>query len=121
MSDPMAAYIGWRFWRKRKMRFMQHDENTQLVLSEIRKLNGKFDELSLQVRVDTPWVRFKSQVRYALHTLQEIPLAARVFTMMALTAFSVSIFFSMSEEAKKKIRMSALDLLGLALLCVGYD
>lgn len=121
MTEPIATYVGWRVWRKRKMRFMQHDENTQLVLSEIRKLNGKFDELSLQVRVDTPWVRFKSQVRYALHTVQEIPIAARVFVVLALAAFSVSVFFSMSEEAKRKIRMSALDLLGLALLCVGYD
>jgi len=100
---------------------MTESSDTQLVLSEIRKLNGKFDELSLQVRVDTPWVKFKSHMRYALHVLQEVPIAARVFTVLALAAFSVSLFVNMSDEAKKKIRMTALDLLGLALLCVGYD
>jgi len=98
-----------------------HQSDSQMVLAEIRKLNNKFDELSLQVRVDTPWVRFKSHMRYALHVIQQVPVAARFFTMMALVAFSISLFVNMSDEAKKKIRMTALDFLGLAFLCVGYE
>lgn len=100
---------------------MESEKETQLVLREIRNLNIKFDELSLQVRVDTPWVKFKSHIRYALHALQQIPLGARVFTMLALLAFTASLFLKMTDDVKKKIRITALDLLGLAMLCIGYD
>lgn len=91
---------------------------TQQVLAEIRNLHSHFDELSLQIRIDTPWIRAKNHVRYAINLIAEIPKASRILFFIAAALLTVAYGFNVSEEAKKKLGLLALDtaMLGMVVM-----
>lgn len=97
---------------------MKLEEQT---LAEIRALNSKFDELSLQIRIDTPWTRIRSHLRYAMLTLSEIPAFTRLCFLAAVILLSVAVCFTMNSEARKKLLMGSLNLAMLGMTwCTNY-
>lgn len=92
---------------------------TESVLGEIRKLSLKFDELSLQVRVDTPWTRLRSHIRYAINVLKEVPMPSRILIFGALILCTVTLFLAVDPKTKGKLFMVAGDMVSLALLFLG--
>lgn len=89
------------------------------VLSAIRQLHSEFDELSLQIRIDTPWVRVRNHIRYGLNALQEIPMSSRCLAFMAVCLLTIPYVFKLNGETRKKLTMFAIDTLALALVLLG--
>lgn len=92
-------------------------ENDQ-TLSEIRKLNSKFDDLALQIRIDTPWQRIRDNVRYALNIIKEIPIGSRTLIFVACGLTTAGIVINTNQDVRKKLLMFALDCLSLALVLI---
>lgn len=94
-------------------------EVDQTTLAEIRKLNTKFDELSLQIRIDTPWTRLRSHVRYAINLMREVPMASRMLVFGALVLCTITMCLSVDPKTRGKLFMVAGDMVSLALLFLG--
>lgn len=89
------------------------------VLAAIRSMRNEFDQLSLQIRIDTPWVRVKNHIRYGLNALQEIPMSSRCLAFMAVCLLTIPYVFKLNGETRKKLTMFAIDTLALALVLLG--
>lgn len=92
----------------------------QQTLTEVRCLSSKFDELSLQIRVDTPWVRFRENVRYGIACIAEIPLFSRLCVLGATMCLLIPAFVEMASEIKRKLYLTALNLVAMAVTVIGY-
>jgi hypothetical protein len=93
---------------------------TQQILNEIRMTRAAFDDLSLQMRIDTPWMRVRENVRHAINTLKEIPILSRFFVMSGLILLTIPLVLHLPKETKLKLCMFAIDCFGLAFVTVGY-
>jgi hypothetical protein len=86
------------------------------TLAEMRKLNSRFDELSLQIRIDTAWVRVREHVRYAVSMLSEIPIMSRLCIFAACVLMSIAMMTQ--SPIRKRLMIFAVDCLSLALVVV---
>ena len=89
-------------------------DSEQAILGELRRLSRSQEELALQLRIDTPWVRLRDHVSYGVTVVQQVPLLARVcffFGVLALT------FGALGRSARAAF--IGLDLLCLSLVFVG--
>lgn len=93
---------------------------TDQILAEVRGIRRDFQELSLQIRVDTPWVRAKTHMRYALQFMREIPALTRFFLLLATVCLSVGLGFKLNEETRKRLLLSSLNLAMLAVTVINY-
>lgn len=93
---------------------------TQQILNEVRQLNAHFDDLAFQIRIDTPWVRVRENIRYCINAVKEIPFFARMSLFGAFILWTVPLFVELPSDIKKKVMMIGVDLFGLALISVAY-
>ena len=94
-------------------------ETDQIILKEIRSLKGQFDDLSLQIRIDTPWQRFRGHIRYAIHTINEIPLPSRICLFFAGISATIAFAFTVPGDIKKKLLFACVDLILFAITLIG--
>lgn len=90
----------------------------QMVLGEIRLLSNKFDELSLAIRVDTPWTKFRDHVRYALNLIREIPTASRILFSLSALIITVALVANVPQEIKKKLTIASIDLALVGMMVI---
>lgn len=90
----------------------------QVILGEIRMIRSEFEDLSLQIRVDTPWRRFQDHLRYALNLLAEIPWYTRFCIVCGMLLLTVTQLFNMPSELKKKLSFASLDLIVIGIMGV---
>lgn len=96
---------------------MKTDEQ---VLTEIRQLRSRFDELSLQMRVDTPWVRAKTHMRYAINFVREIPFATRFLLLLSTVTLGIAFSFTLPAEVRKRLLSLSLNFAMLAVTVINY-
>lgn len=99
---------------------MSQIDRTDETLKEIRKLAARFDELSIQIRVDTPWVRVRNHVRYGVHVLSEIPVLTRICCLVATGLATFALFCKLSPDTKKKLYMVCLNILQVGMVAINY-
>lgn len=93
-----------------------NETEIEKMRKEVRELTRAFDDLSMQIRVDTPWIRIKSHVRYGLHALREIPVFSRLLVLVAILLNTVPLIFKIPDEIRKKMAMISLDLIVTAIV-----
>lgn len=92
----------------------------QQTLSEIRSLRSDFQELSLQIRIDTPWVRLRENIKHAINLVKEIPILSRLAIFLGTILLTIPYVIQVSEETRKKLMMFAIDCFSLALVVASY-
>jgi hypothetical protein len=73
-------------------------------------------ELSLQVRVDTPWQRVRDHILYALRTVELIPIGVRLLLFLAVSVIGVGLAYR-----SLKVVSFGIDVLFFSLLFIGGD
>lgn len=89
-------------------------EDTQTILGEIRALKRGQEEIALQLRVDTFWVRARDHVDYGLSVLQRIPYFARLCIFLGVCVAGAGIL-----TRNAKLVFWGVDILFLSLMFVG--
>lgn len=93
---------------------------TERILSEVRAMRNEFQDLSLQMRIDTPWVRVRENIRHGIKTIQEVPMFARLCVLGGCVLFTIACTVQMDKETRRKLTMFGIDCFGLALVTVAY-
>lgn len=88
------------------------------ALHEMRLLNSKFDDLALQIRIDTPWQRVRDNIHYGLNLIREIPLGARLVWFSGIALITLATVIQMTNDMRKKLLMFGIDLISLGIVLI---
>lgn len=93
---------------------MDNAKEEQTILGEVRQIRRTQEEISLALRVDTPWIKAQEHLDYALRLLRRIPMLCRVCLFLGFCLFGAG-----ALGRNGRLIFLGVDMFFLSLLFVG--
>lgn len=89
-------------------------KDEEVIKGDIRAIRRELGEISLSLRIDTPWRRLQDHVGYAIQTLQQIPMETRLLCTAGVILIGIG-----AIKRNAKLVAGGIDLLMIAFVVVG--